>query len=130
MNILRQSPKYATIEGTSSKFFHVLGVKSWRWVIRAKVSKQSVSQGCAGYRWWQRWTNPGSYLRYFSRFKKGVLEWISTCAVLYRAVCFYSNPYTKVQVAATITTLTIWTRKISGSTARYIYHIALTVSCR
>ena len=56
----------------------------------------------------------------FLSFKKRVLEWISACGFLHRALYFYSNPYARAQIAATIATLPIWTLKMSGSTARYI----------
>ena len=44
----------------------------------------------------------------FLSFKKGVLERISACGFLYRALSSYSKRYARAQVAAT---LQIWTRK-------------------
>ena len=32
----RLGPEYATIEGTSAKFFYVVGVKRWRWETEVK----------------------------------------------------------------------------------------------
>ena len=56
----------------------------------------------------------------FPSFKKGVLERISACGFLLSILYFHSNPYVRAQVAAAIATLSIWTLKMSSSTARYI----------
>ena len=58
------------------------------------------------------------YLNFLS-FKKGFLEQILASGSLQRAVYFHSNLYARLQVAATIATLSIWTLKISGSTTTY-----------